>query len=1147
MNEENTELSGVSKREEKILKYWEDKDIFNKSLKKESPKGEFVFYDGPPFATGLPHYGHILPGTIKDVIPRYKTMQGYHVPRRWGWDTHGLPIENLVEKELNLQTKKDIEEFGISKFNQAARDSVFRYDEEWKKIIPRTGRWIDMENPYVTMNSSYTESVWWMFKELYKKELLKEGFKSMHLCPRCETTLSNFEVNQEYQDIVDISVTAQFELVDETGTFVLAWTTTPWTLPGNMALAINPNETYAKVLSEDKKYIVAKSLVEKVFEGKEFTITEEIPASDLIGKSYKPLFDYYSNDASLENRENGWKIYADDFVTTEEGTGIVHIAPAFGDEDYELSRRENIPFVQHVKKDGSFVDEVKDFAGMKVKPKDNHQATDIEIIKHLAHNGKLFSKLKLTHSYPHCWRCKTPLLNYASSSWFIDVPKIKDKLIRENDKIKWVPENVGKNRFGNWLKDAREWAISRSRFWGAPIPVWKSDDNLEVAVLGSVEDIKEKTKGTNRYFLMRHGEAEHNVKEFLSDDNNISPSHLTENGRDLIKKSAEKLKGHKIDLIISSPLFRTVETSQIVADVLGLDKSNIIEDERITELKSGMNGKPWRNYHEEFKTVREKFDRKLPAGETLIEMKNRLGDFMYEINEKYSGKNILIVTHEYPVWLLDSVSRGLNADQSSEIKKYKEDYIKTGGYLELNFAPLPHNSNYELDFHKPYIDEITFKQNGKEMKRVEDVFDVWIDSGSVPFASTHYPFEKEIDPKGGFFKKTKGYPADFIAEGLDQTRGWFYTMLVLNTALFGKAPFKQVVVNGLVLAEDGRKMSKSLNNYPDINLVFNKYGADSLRYYLMASPAVRSEDLNFSEKGVDEVVKKIIMRLDNVVSFYEMYATGEIVSQSGSDNVLDKWIISRLSEVREEVTTSLDEYKIDKASRPFMDFIDDLSTWYLRRSRDRFKGEDLEDKNKALETTKFVLLELSKLIAPLTPFIADDTYLRVGGQKESVHLENWPNKIPHDKKVLSDMETVRQTVTEALDKRTEAGIKVRQPLNSLTIKSNLEEELLNVLKDEVNVKEIKIGEKLEIDTNITNELREEGDARELIRAIQSMRKKANLNQGDKISLKVSENAKSLVQKFEEEIKNTAGVKEFNFGEVEGEPAKLSFGEVKVGL
>lgn len=1138
--------SEVALREEKILEFWKEKDIFKKSLDKNSPKGNYVFYDGPPFATGLPHYGHLLPGTVKDVIPRYKTMRGFHVERRWGWDTHGLPIENLVEKELGLKTKTDIEEYGIDKFNQVARDSVFRYEKQWKKIIPRTGRWVDMDNSYSTMSPHYTESVWWAFSELNKKGLLNEGFKSMHLCPRCETTLSNFEVNQGYKDITDLSVYAKFELIERPGTFVLAWTTTPWTLPGNVALAINENIKYIEVEHDGSNYILADNLAEKVLGVEEKILSKrEVLVSDLIGQSYKPVFNYYEKDDSLENKENAWKIYSADFVNLDDGTGVVHIAPAFGNDDYELSRKENLPFIQHVNKNGTFKSEVLDFAGQKVKDKDEHQAADIGIIKHLAHSDLLFKKEKFIHSYPHCWRCDTPLLNYATSSWFVDVPKIRDQLVSSNENINWIPETIGKNRFGNWLKEAKEWAVSRSRFWGAPLPVWKSEDGEEMVIIGSVDELRDYTRSTNKYFVMRHGEADSNAKNIVSSDNSV-PSNLTEKGKEEIKKTISELKNKGINLIITSPLNRTVQTASIVAKELGLDEKDILVDERIREINCGeFNGKSIFDYRAQFKDLEEKmYKASAGGGESVEDVRVRSGEFIYDIDKKYSDKNILVVTHEYVAWTLVANAKGLDRAEAIEIKQNHDDFISTGHVMSLDFAPIPHNEKYELDMHRPFIDYVIFSINGKKMERVKDVFDVWIDSGSVPFASFGYPFKKDINPN-----TNKGYPADLIAEGLDQTRGWFYTMLVLNIALFGKSPYKNVVVNGLVLAEDGRKMSKRLKNYPEVTDVIDKYGADSLRYFLMSSTAVKAEDLRFSEKGVDEVYKKIIMRLQNVVSFYEMYASDEQRTgnrEQASEDVLDKWIIARLNEVKQETTNGMESYEVDRATRPFMDFIDDLSTWYLRRSRDRFKDEGSEDAKEALGTLRFVLCELAKLLAPFTPFIAEDVYQRVGGEKESVHLESWPitdgplssikNIFKHDDvDIISDMRLVRETVTKALELRASSGIKVRQPLNTLFIKDQIladKKDLVALIEDEVNVKSVSfdatLDVKIKLDTQITEDLKREGDLRELIRFIQSIRKEMKLSPSDKVVLNISENAKGLVNNFEAELRKVTGIADFKF-------------------
>lgn len=929
-------------REKRILKFWKENKIFEKSENLPDRKSDFIFYDGPPFATGLPHYGHLLASAIKDAIPRYQIMKGKKTRRRWGWDCHGLPLENVVEAELGFKSKKDIEDFGIDKFNQRAKESVMRFAEEWKEIIPRFGRFVDMENDYRTMDSAYTESVWWVFKMLYEKGLIYEGYKSMHLCPRCETTLANFEVNQGYKDITDISVTVKLAVEGEPNAFFLVWTTTPWTLPGNVALAINPKVIYCNVKIQDEIYILAKERITEIIKT-DYQIIKEYPGQELIGKTYAPLFDYYAKDKTLKNRERGWKVYAADFVNTEEGTGIVHIAPAFGEDDYALSQKENLPFIQHVSTNGAMKSEVTDFAGEQVKPKDDHQRADVAILKYLAAKGTLFTKEKIVHSYPHCWRCDTPLLNYASNSWFVKVTAIKDKLIEANEKINWVPEHIKEGRFGKWLEGARDWAISRSRFWGAPIPAWKCDKCGKTIIVSSIKELGEKS---------------------------------------------------------------------------------------------------------------------------------------------------------------------------------------------------------ETDLHRPRIDEIILDCScGGKMKRVPEVFDCWFESGAMPYGQWHYPFEN-----GEIFNPEKeiGFPADFIAEGLDQTRGWFYSLLVLGVALFGKSPYRNVIVNGLILAENGQKMSKKLKNYPDPAAIMEKYGADALRFYLLSSPVVRAEDLNFSEKGVAEIFRKNINRLDNVLVFYETYKREEREENkfSESENALDKWIISRLGELTEKTEWGMENYQIDQAAKPISDFIDDLSTWYLRRSRERIKNGDEESK-KAIGVIRYVLGELSKLMAPLTPFIAEDIYQRTksNNQPESVHLASWPeNKIKIDAEVLEWMEKTRSAVSAGLELRDKARVKIKQPLALFVTNVKFPEAYLPLIKEELNVRKILIREENENiaampDMIITPELKEEGNLRDIIRAIQNLRKKEGLNPRETASLIVStdKSGKIFVNKFREKIEKAVSLSAVHFEDnLEGE-------------
>jgi isoleucyl-tRNA synthetase len=1139
--------SPLAAKEEQILKFWEDKKIFKKSLEKDAPEGEFVFYDGPPFATGEPHYGHVVPGTIKDIIPRYKTMRGFRVRRRWGWDCHGLPVENIIEKELNLQSKKDILDYGIDKFNEKAKAEVMRYADDWRKIIPRLGRWVDMDNDYRTMDSTYTESVWWAFSELHKKGLIYEGFKVMQLCPRCETTLSNFEVSQGYKDITDISVFVEFKIKDRENVSILAWTTTPWTLPGNAALAVNPRVSYVEIEKKDMgtgslvRFILAKERMQKIFKDQEYKIVKEMTGSDLVGTAYIPVFNYYANDPTLKNKEKAWKIYGADFVTTENGTGVVHIAPAFGADDYELSLKEKIPFIQHVTLGGVFKPEVTDFAGLHVKPKDTaeekdaHQKTDVEIIKYLAHHNSLFAKEKLIHSYPHCWRCDTPLLNYATSSWFVKVTDIREKLVKENAKVKWTPPEIGEGRFGNWLQGARDWAVSRSRFWGAPIPVWKNTKG-EIVILGSIADLKKYSPAKNTYYCVRHGESENNVVGSMSSkiDN---PHHLTAKGKTQAQEAAKWLKDKKIDLIITSPYVRTRETSDIIAKHLNYDPKNIVVENQIREYETGVwDGKKFDDFQKTFAHA-DRFDTKPEGGESYTELRKRMGDFLYSLEKKYSGKTILIVSHDSPLFLLRAAADGLNRKQALELRGDRDHYTSNALPCALDFHPLPHNNDYEMEFHRPFIDTIELVKDGQKLTRVPDVFDCWFESGSMPYAETHYPFNKaDFNPNPGPFSKilarNKGYPADFIAEGIDQTRGWFYTMIVLGTALFGKSPYKRVVVNGNVLAENGQKMSKREKNYPDVRIVIDKYGADALRYFLMSSVVVRAQDVNLSEKQIDEVVKKHIGRLNNVVSFYDMYAKKGMKSEE-SKNPLDLWIMNRLNELGSEVTKALEKCEIDRATRPFADFIDDLSTWYIRRSRDRFK----ENSPEALSTTRTVLLELSKYLAPFMPFLAEDIYSHVSdGTIESVHLEKWPKAGKVDKKALANMALVRHIASLGLEARMKAKINVRQPLATLKVKTKLptNDTLLSILKDEINVKNIVVDEKIkedaELDLVMTPELKEEGQLRELIRSIQDMRKEADLTVEDIVSLEVGENSTTapLFKKYADTIKKTTNLKEILF-------------------
>lgn len=1173
-------VTDVARREEEILAFWREHDIFNKSIEQPAggePKGSFVFYDGPPFATGLPHYGHILASTIKDTVPRFWTMNGYEVRRKWGWDCHGLPLENLIEKKLGLATKRDIEEYGVQNFNEAARAAVMEYADDWKRIIPRMGRWADMEDDYKTMDPSYTESVWWVFKSLHEKGLVYEGFKSMHLCPRCGTTLSNFEVNQGYQDIKDVAVTVKLPLTDEPDTSLLVWTTTPWTLPGNLAAAVHKDGEYIKIKIENEEgkneyVILAKTRLEQLGD-LSYEMVAELKGSDLVGKTYEPPFNYLT-DQEFENKANAWTIYHADYVDLEgEGTGAVHIAPAFGEDDLVLAQEHDIPIVHHVGADGRFKDFVTDFAGQLVKPKDDddagvtHLDADIEVLKVLKERGRLFRKENITHSYPHCWRCDTPLLNYATTSWFVRVTDLRDRLVAENNEVHWVPEYVGKNRFGRWLEGARDWAVSRQRYWGAPIPVWRNPDSGEYKVFGSLAELQEYVpKSGNQYFLMRHGESVFNTEGVLngiaSDDDR-----MTETGVEQTKAAAAELKKTGVDMIYYSPLPRTKETAELIAQELGLDADAVRADDRIREMQFGpFEGGSIDTYRNFFADGAERLTKTPDGGESWIDVKRRVGAFAYELEEQHSDKRILIVSHNGTLQMLQSAIGGHGFAETATAIDAGTYSMSNAEMRSCSFTPLPHNDNYELDFHRPYIDQIELYdppagEAGGETKleRVLDVFDCWFESGSMPYAQFHYPFEHEND----FTKKY--FPANFIAESIDQTRGWFYSLIVLGVALFDKSPYQNVITNGLVLAEDGKKMSKKLQNYPDPVELVNSLGADSMRFYLLSSPIIKGEDLNFTERDVAELQRKNIGRLHNVLALYKMYApksddgdqarpVGSDVSTELSNGVLDRWICARLQELVSEVTDGYTNYELDRATRPITEFIDDLSVWYVRRSRERLKGEDVHDKEAALATLRYVLKTLALVMAPVMPFYAEYLWrdVRSDDDTESVHLVAWPEAPKADPVVLGEMSIVREFVSIALETRAQTGIKVRQPLPILYTKVELAPEYAAVVADEVNVKEVvfdeSIAERAVLDTNITPELQKEGVARDFIRAVQDARKKAKLNPEDRIDLVVStsEDGQRLLAEFNESITGTVGADSITFGEVE-EGETLTSGDYSFSL
>jgi len=1175
MEQENNK-SETALREEKILEFWKENKIFEKSLKKKSPKGDYVFYDGPPFATGTPHYGHILGSTVKDVIGRYQTMRGYRVPRRWGWDCHGLPIENIVEKDLGISGKKSIEELGIDKFVEHARSKVLTYVAEWRKTIERMGRWVDFDNSYKTMDNTFIESVWWALGEMNKKGLLYEGVRVLAYCPRCETPIANSEIamDNSYKDIADISVYVKFKLKNEENTYLIAWTTTPWTLPGNTAIAVNKNFIYVCVSNDGEKgkenLILSADCFEKLkdkFQNPK--IVKEVKGSELLGLAYEPIFDFYKN-SDVATSPNAWKVWHADFVTVDQGTGIAHEAPAFGEDDMNLAREHQIPWIIHVDNTGSFRKEVVGFAGLKVKPKDTaedkdaHLRTDIEIIKYLQEKGAFFAKEKITHSYPHCYRCDTPLLYYALPSWFVNIQKAKKGILQTGKYINWVPSYLKEGRYKNIVESAPDWTISRNRYWASPLPFWKSASG-KIMFVNGLEDLKSKTKKSgNKYFAIRHAQAKANLQGLISNKIESDNDHLTEEGKKQAVSSAKQLKKENITLVISSDFLRTKETAEVILRELNLPQEKLFFDKHLREVSTGsFKGKTWKEYWGGM-SERDRYFLRAGGSETHRDVKRRVSDFLYDIERKYQNENILIVTHEGPRRLIVAGSLGLNDEETIRELSSSIPPVGYGEIREFSFVPLPHNENFELDLHRPYIDAITLvDEKGEEYRRIPEVIDCWFESGSMPFAQDHYPFEKPD-------WKNKNFPAGFVAEYIAQTRTWFYYTHAISSILFGKAPFKNVVTTGTVLAEDGQKMSKSKNNFPDPALLFDKYGVDALRFYLMSCPVMKGEDINFSEKSVQEISNKIINRFNNVIAFYELYPLNSRDKSNKtpkSENVLDRWVMYRLEGLVYEATDGMEKYDMVLSTRPFELFIEDLSTWYLRRSRERIKNGDREAKL----TLYFVLKTLARLLAPFTPFVSESVWLKLKNDNdpESVHLAEWPktdrrlelfeffkSDLKKTKKVLLDMAIARKIVSIGLEARQKAGIKVRQTLSSLKWKAENRKSLsqyINLIKDELNVKEVFFDKRIEheviLDTTITPELKQEGNYRELIRELQDIRKKMKLTPSDLISIIIHTNdvGKKLIQKFESELLRAVLALSVELKENDGEEVKIDDLEFKIKI
>lgn len=1032
----STELSFVD-REKEVVDFWKKNDIFKKSVKNREGAEIYTFFDGPPTANGKPHIGHVLTRAIKDLIPRYRTMKGYLVERKAGWDTHGLPVELEVEKSLGISGKPEIEKYGVEDFIKKCKDSVFVYQSDWEEMSDRVGFWADMDNPYVTYHNDYIESVWWALRQIWDKGLLYKGHKIMPYCPRCGTALSSHEVAQGYKDVKENSVIAKFHIKDAPeNEYILAWTTTPWTLPSNVALCVNPHETYVKIDTGDQKYILAEALLGKVIDG-EYTVLEKYIGTDLVGTHYDPLFDFAEPDG------DAYRVVADNYVTMEDGTGIVHIAPAFGEDDNRVGKDYDLPFVNLVNSQGKFIDGCGDWSGMFVKDADKL------IIRDLKDRDLAFAVIPFEHSYPFCWRCDTPLLYYACDTWFIKMTAVRDNLLKNNETVNWLPDNIKHGRFGNFLENIIDWGLSRSRYWGTPLPIWECSCGHK-HVVGSIAELKE---------------------------------------------------------------------------------------------------------------------------------------------------------------------MGINCPD-------------------------------DIELHKPYVDEVKLRcpECGGEMKRVPEVIDCWFDSGSMPFAQLHYPFENKEQFE-------KHFPADFISEAIDQTRGWFYTLMAISTLLFDKSPYKNVIVMGHVQDEHGKKMSKHLGNVIAPMDILNDQGADAVRWYFYSNSAPWLPN-RFSARNVSESQRKFLGTLWNTYAFYVLYAEIDKFDPTKHEldpkklSVMDKWILSKLNGVIKEVDDNLFNYKIVEATRAISEFTDELSNWYVRRSRERFWASELnDDKISAYMTLYTVLVEFSKVCAPFIPFMTEQIYQNLvlsvdKDAPESVHLCDYP-KVREElsfPEIETDMDAVRKVVILGRACRNEANIKNRQPLGKLYIQSKIEinPDYIYIILDELNIKEVEFvddasafiaykfkpqmrtmgpkygrlmrpifdeiakmdgaevmavlnsGEALRLtvqdtdveifkddvlieteqmnglvsdsdggftvilDTNLNDELIDEGFLREILSKIQTMRKESGFEVQDRINIGYSggEKIDSIIEKFSAEIKAQAladaitspasGGKEWN---INGEKVTISVEKV----
>jgi len=851
MNDAKPKKSTLTKNEEEILAFWQNNHIFEKTLEQTKEGEEYVFYEGPPTANGRPGIHHIEARAFKDAIPRYKTMRGYYVRRKGGWDTHGLPVELEVEKELGLTSKKEIEAYGIEAFNEKCRESVWTYVDEWHAFTNRIGYWIDLDDPYITYKPDYIESLWNIVGVAYDKELLYKDYKVLPWCPRCQTALSSHEVADGYETVKDLAVYAAFKATDADEYFA-AWTTTPWTLPGNTALAVGADTIYALVHWEGKQVWIAKDRLEEL--APDAKIQNEATGSKLAGRTYEPLYSFMKDnmaDGQKDKCENAFTIYTADFVTTEDGTGIVHIAPMYGADDFELGTQKGLPKAHTVTPDGHFVDYADFLAGRFVKDTD----VAVDIIKDLAHRDVLLKKAKIEHTYPHCWRCNTPLLYYARSSWYIRMTELRNELVAENKDITWEPTHLRDGRFGEWIAEVKDWAISRERYWATPLPVWMAESGAWEVVM-SREALRTKVpQDISKIFLLRHGESEKNVKHVY--DSSLDTYGLTQDGEAMARKTARELKEEGVDVVYTSPVRRARETAKIIAAEIGAEVH--IADE-LCEIFAGtwegkeIGGAEIQEEHEARAALSDQEYYKAPygnTGESLQDAEDRAVPFVKKVIAEHSGKKVAFVSHQGVNISILKALKGWDATVARTEYRQQKACMSFGIPTEIY---IDRAREAELDLHRPYIDRFSWtNENGENMVRVPEVMDVWFDSGAMPFAQDHYPFEAD-EPQ---------YPADFISEAIDQTRGWFYTLHAVGAIMGRGKAYNNVICLGHIVDAHGKKMSKSKGNVVDPWEAIDRYGVDPLRFW-MYSVNQPGDSKAFDESTVDEVIKKVFNLAGNV-------------------------------------------------------------------------------------------------------------------------------------------------------------------------------------------------------------------------------------------------------------------------------------------